>query len=214
MPWLSSSLATGFSFTGEATKPDNPIACEPARADAPPSADQLAKDPAISEQTRRIAGNGNDRASYYKRGQLYAIKGAYPQAVSDFDRVIDFNARDAEAYNNRCWARAAVGDLQNALQDCDQALRLSPGLADALRQPRPRQPQARQDSLRPSATTPTRWRKTRNPPPRCSAAASPSSAAGWTASSIWRPQNRSTGASRRNLPDTASTSARRCVVLL
>jgi tetratricopeptide (TPR) repeat protein len=39
---------------------------------------------------------------------------------------------DGETYNNRCWTRAALGDLQGALKDCDEALRLKPGLAIAL----------------------------------------------------------------------------------
>jgi tetratricopeptide (TPR) repeat protein len=52
--------------------------------------------------------------------------------VKDFDQAIRFNVRDAEAYNNRCWTRAATGDLTNALADCNEALRLKPDLYDAL----------------------------------------------------------------------------------
>jgi tetratricopeptide (TPR) repeat protein len=37
------------------------------------------------------------------------------------------------AYNNRCWARAVVGrELQTALTDCNEALRLSPDNAHYL----------------------------------------------------------------------------------
>jgi tetratricopeptide (TPR) repeat protein len=133
VPWLSSSLATDFSFTGgNAVKPEKTRACEPARAENPPGPDQLARDPAIGELSRRLAANRNDQASYYKRGQIYAIKRAYALAVRDFNEVIRLNPRDVEAYNNRCWTLAAIGDLVPALKDCEQALRLSPGLADAL----------------------------------------------------------------------------------
>ena len=37
-----------------------------------------------------------------------------------------------EAYNNRCWARTVIGDLQAALKDCNEALRLRPNFVDAL----------------------------------------------------------------------------------
>jgi tetratricopeptide (TPR) repeat protein len=106
--------------------------CEAAIAPPVPSADELANDSRISEYTRRIQQDSTDRISYYKRGQLYAIKGAYSLAVTDFDQAIRFDVRDAEAYNNRCWTRAATGDLTNALADCNEALRLKPDLYDAL----------------------------------------------------------------------------------
>jgi tetratricopeptide (TPR) repeat protein len=145
VPWTTSSMTTDFSFFGGSQPPtpgptntpppphtpERP-ACVPTIAPPGPSAQEVDDDPRIREYSRRIEQNPNDRVSYYKRGQLYAIKGAYPQAVSDFNKAIEFNGRDAEAYNNRCWARSAIGDLQNALQDCNQALRLKPDLYDAL----------------------------------------------------------------------------------
>lgn len=107
-------------------------ACVPATAPPAPTAGELANDPRIKEYSRQIEKDRNDRAAYYKRGQLYAIKHAYKPAVQDFDRAILLDVQDAEAYNNRCWTRAASGDLLNALRDCDKALQLKPDLADAL----------------------------------------------------------------------------------
>ena len=52
--------------------------------------------------------------------------------MQDFDVVIRGNPRDAQALNNRCWTRAATGDLQGALADCNLALQINPGLSDAL----------------------------------------------------------------------------------
>lgn len=142
VPWTTSSMTTDFSFFGGPVPPPQPPiqppheperpACTPAVGPAPPTDQDLDADSRIREYSRRIEQNANDRASYYKRGQLYAIKGAYPQAVADFNKAVEFNPRDAEAYNNRCWARAATGELQNALRDCDQALQLKPDLYDAL----------------------------------------------------------------------------------
>src|SRR5262249_34815368 len=39
--------------------------------------------------------------------------------------------KDAEAWNNRCWARAIIGQLRGALADCNRSLALKPTLTDA-----------------------------------------------------------------------------------
>jgi len=144
VPWLSSSLTTEFSFAGPVARPaddkSTPAttkpepqkpACDVSQAEPPPTADDLARDPVIADLTRKIAANANDITSRYKRGQVYAIKRAYVPAMQDFDAVIRRDPRDAEALNNRCWTRAATGDLQGALADCNLALQNDPGLSDA-----------------------------------------------------------------------------------
>jgi len=145
VPWLSSSLTTEFSFAGLVARPsDNTTAdpaptmpapqkpvCEVPQAEPTPSADDLARDPVIADLSRKIAANANDAISRYKRGQVYAIKRAHALAMQDFDAVIRRDPRDAQALNNRCWTRAATGDLQGALADCNLALQLDPGLSDA-----------------------------------------------------------------------------------
>ncbi|MDB5547522.1 MAG: tetratricopeptide repeat protein [Tardiphaga sp.] len=92
----------------------------------------LADDPIIRELTDRLASNPNNANTLYRRGQVYASKGAYALAIKDFDEALRINPRDVEAYNNRCWARTVVGDLQAALRDCNEALRLRPSFVDAL----------------------------------------------------------------------------------
>ena len=47
-------------------------------------------------------------------------------------RRSDFNPKDVEAYNNRCWTRTVIGELPSARRDCDEALRLRPDFVDAL----------------------------------------------------------------------------------
>ncbi len=143
IPWLSSSLTSEFSFSGGPIHPfdggkdqsdneKNKPSCEAPRPPETPAAEDLANDPRIKEMSRRIAADRNDGIAYYKRGQVYAIKGAYALAAQDFGNAIRLNAADADSYNNRCWTRAALGDLQAALQDCNMALQLDPGLAVAL----------------------------------------------------------------------------------
>jgi Tfp pilus assembly protein PilF len=96
------------------------------------SEDGLADDPTIKSLTAKLAENPDDQSALYRRGQVYASKGAYSLAIRDFDDSIRLNPKDVEAFNNRCWARTVVGDLQAALRDCNEALRLRPNFVDAL----------------------------------------------------------------------------------
>ena len=92
----------------------------------------LADDPTIKSLTQKLDSNPDDVSALYRRGQVYASKGAYSLAIKDFDGTLRINPKDVEALNNRCWARAVVGDLQAALKDCNEALRLRPNFVDAL----------------------------------------------------------------------------------
>jgi lipoprotein NlpI len=98
----------------------------------PPNQPQIDDDPTIKGLSARIAENPDDAGALYRRGQVYASKGAYRLAIKDFDDTIRLNPKDVEAYNNRCWVRTVVGDLQPALRDCNEALRLRPNFVDAL----------------------------------------------------------------------------------
>jgi lipoprotein NlpI len=92
----------------------------------------LADDPTIKSLTAKLNDNPDDSAALYRRGQVYASKGAYDLAIKDFNNSLRINPKDVEAFNNRCWARTVVGDLQAALKDCNEALRLRPNFVDAL----------------------------------------------------------------------------------
>jgi len=92
----------------------------------------LADDPTIKALTAKLIENPDDQSALYRRGQVYASKGAYSLAIRDFDNSIRLNPKDVEAFNNRCWARTVIGDLQAALKDCNEALRLRPNFVDAL----------------------------------------------------------------------------------
>ena len=92
----------------------------------------LADDPTIKSLTAKLNENPDDGAALYRRGQVYASKGAYELAIKDFNNSLRLNPKDVEAFNNRCWARTVIGDLQAALKDCNEALRLRPNFVDAL----------------------------------------------------------------------------------
>ncbi len=90
---------------------------------APPNRTQAASEPAKSPPDR-VAG-------LYGIAQQFAKSGNYSEAIRNFDEVLRLSPGDPEALNNRCWARAIVGELDNALKDCNQALQLRPRYGDA-----------------------------------------------------------------------------------
>ena len=115
----------------EAAIPPPPPPAKPAES-ASPTAGALADDPTIKNLNDKLRDNPDDAAALYRRGQVYASKGAYELAIKDFNNSLRLNPKDVEAFNNRCWARTVIGDLQAALKDCNEALRLRPNFVDAL----------------------------------------------------------------------------------
>ena len=109
-----------------------PPADKPVQKNESPPQVALADDPTIKSLTEKLNANPDDQNALYRRGQVYASKGAYDLAIKDFDGSIRLNPKDVEALNNRCWARTVIGDLQAALRDCNEALRLRPNFVDAL----------------------------------------------------------------------------------
>jgi hypothetical protein len=120
--------------TPVAPPPDKPAVANIPSNDPPPppAAAALADDPTIKSLTGKLVENPDDAGALYRRGQVYASKGAYDLAIKDFGDTIRLNPKDVEAYNNRCWVRAVTGELQSALRDCNEALRLRPNFVDAL----------------------------------------------------------------------------------
>jgi outer membrane biosynthesis protein TonB len=111
---------------------EKPFVEKPVEKNDGPSAPSLEDDPLIKKLTEQILKNPDDANAFYRRGQVYASKGAYSLAINDFNDSLRLNPKDVEALNNRCWARTVIGDLQSALKDCNEALRLRPNFVDAL----------------------------------------------------------------------------------
>jgi Tfp pilus assembly protein PilF len=119
----------------QAEPPTPPDDKQAERKDGPPEkkdGPSFENDPIIKELTDKLAKNPDDPNTYYRRGQVFASKGAYSLAVDDFSDTLRLSPKDVEAFNNRCWARTVIGDLQAALKDCNEALRLRPNFVDAL----------------------------------------------------------------------------------
>ena len=131
VPWISSSLAEDFAFVpGPPTGPRADIASQPSPAATLGSS--IADDPTVRSLTERINSNPSDASALYRRGQVYAGRGAYSLAINDFTDSLRLDPKNVEAYNNRCSARTITGDLQGALSDCNEALQLRPNFVDAL----------------------------------------------------------------------------------
>jgi lipoprotein NlpI len=128
---LQAPLPSPLETPAPAQQPDKPA---DKNTDKSSSSTQvaLADDPTIKSLTAKLAANPDDANALYRRGQVYASKGAYDLAIKDFDDTLRLNPKDVEALNNRCWARAVVGELPAALKDCNEALRLRPNFVDAL----------------------------------------------------------------------------------
>jgi hypothetical protein len=85
--------------------------------------DNAARDESIRQLDARIRANPNDVAAIYTRGQIYAKNrnfsmrrtGTFP-APSKTSMRWSGSTRNAEALNNRCWARAITGHLSGALK--------------------------------------------------------------------------------------------------
>ena len=85
----------------------------------------------------KLIQNPDDANALYRRGQVYASKGAYNLAINDFSDSLRLNSKDVEAYNNRCWARTVIGDLQAALEGLQRGASAASELRRCPRQPRP-----------------------------------------------------------------------------
>ncbi|MBS0540680.1 MAG: tetratricopeptide repeat protein [Proteobacteria bacterium] len=86
-------------------------------------------DRAIADLDAAIKLQPKDPAAFYNRGYSYFAKGDYNRAIADYSEAIKLNPNMAAAYNNRCLTRGIVGgnEIQQALADCDQALKLAGG---------------------------------------------------------------------------------------
>jgi len=85
-------------------------------------------DRAIADYAQAIKLKESAEA-HFNRGNAYLGKNQYASAIDDYNHAIKLKADFAAAFDNRCWARAVVGILKQALADCNEALRLMPGNA-------------------------------------------------------------------------------------
>src|SRR5438067_481060 len=84
-------------------------------------------DRAIADYTEALRLTPRDIMALQNRGHAYQAQRDYDRAIADYAEAIRIAPKFAWAFNDRCYARALAGrELQQALGDCDDALRLSP----------------------------------------------------------------------------------------
>ena len=97
-------------------------------------------DHAIASWSKVILLDPQNAAAFNNRGTDYLQKDDAKRAIADFDKAIAlnpsyataYNPKIAHLYNDRCWDRIGVGQLQEALSDCNLATGLRPRYAEAL----------------------------------------------------------------------------------
>lgn len=92
---------------------------------------QLAE--AVKDWDQAIRLKPDFAEAYYNRANAQDRIGKPELAIADYDKAIELQPFLPQAFNNRCWVRAEMNvDLEKALADCDQALRLKADNARAL----------------------------------------------------------------------------------
>ena len=80
-----------------------------------------------------IKVNPNSAYAYNSRGAAYQRKGDFARAAADYGAVTRLQPNNIDAWSARCWVRAvSPGQTQQALSDCNQALKIKPDAADVL----------------------------------------------------------------------------------
>jgi len=78
-------------------------------------------------------GSAKERAEiFHIRGTQYFYRADYDRAINDYNQAIKLDPGNSELFDNRCWTRATINELQGALADCKESLRLRPNVAAAL----------------------------------------------------------------------------------
>jgi tetratricopeptide (TPR) repeat protein len=88
---------------------------------------------AIEAAATAEAAKGDIRSAidtYGRAQEVYIERKQYPAAIADGDKMVALAPNDPDALNARCWARAiADTDLDAAMADCQQSLKLRPDSA-------------------------------------------------------------------------------------
>ena len=82
-------------------------------------------------QSRDETRESRARTFFNTRGKRYLEIEQYRRAIQDFDRAIELDPKDAEAFDGRGRAHVAQGENEAAIADYDKAIALKPDPAEA-----------------------------------------------------------------------------------
>jgi tetratricopeptide (TPR) repeat protein len=75
--------------------------------------------------------NPNYYELYFLKGLVFAIKEKYPDAVSNFNKVVDVNPSHEKALYNRALVKGLLEDYPSAIKDLDKCIAINPNYAMA-----------------------------------------------------------------------------------
>jgi tetratricopeptide (TPR) repeat protein len=88
---------------------------------------------AMADYDKAIQLNPQSAYAFNNRGASFQRKGDYARASADYGEVTRLQPNNADAWAARCWVRAAGGrEMQQALNDCNQALKIKADAPDVL----------------------------------------------------------------------------------
>lgn len=70
--------------------------------------------------------NPNYYELYFLKGLVFALKEKYPDAIANFNKVIDANPNHEKALYNRALAKGLLEDYANAIKDLDKCIAVNP----------------------------------------------------------------------------------------
>lgn len=90
-------------------------------------------DLALRDFDRAITLDPDFPEAHMNRAKVFSDTNRFAEAVRAYDRALSLTEKYWYVYDGRCWVRAVIGqDLKGALSDCERALTMQPGAANAL----------------------------------------------------------------------------------
>jgi tetratricopeptide (TPR) repeat protein len=127
---LTSRMSTGERAESKRFGPARAATSSARLEDEPISPRVRARDEPVRARDEPVRVGEAD--SHYRRARDLFQSGEYARAADGFTKAIELAPDHADAYNDRCWTRALLGRLRDALADCNHALRLRPDFVYAL----------------------------------------------------------------------------------
>src|SRR4029079_874397 len=94
-------------------------------------------DRALADYNAAIKTSPNSIYAYNNRGAVYQRKGDFARAAADYGEVTRLQPNNIDAWSARCWVRAiSPGQTQQALTDCNAALKIKGDAGAVLGNPR------------------------------------------------------------------------------
>ncbi len=81
----------------------------------------------LADLDRFIERDPKSSHAYTQRGEIYAARKKYRQAIADFDRALELTSQDGSIYAKRGEVYLLLKEYRRAIADFDRALELDPG---------------------------------------------------------------------------------------